>query len=64
MFFSDSQLAKVDDYSLAEKLKLEKQLLGFYLSDHPLKHLTKPAKLVSPISISQLEEQKIGQKCH
>ena len=32
--FSDSQLAKVDDYSLIEKLKLEKQLLGFYLSDH------------------------------
>ncbi len=56
--FSDSQLAKVDDYSLIEKLKLEKQLLGFYLSDHPLKHLTKPAKLVSPISISQLEETK------
>ena len=56
--FTDSQLAKVDDYSLIEKLKLEKQLLGFYLSDHPLKHLTKPAKLVSPISISQLEEIK------
>ncbi len=56
--FSDSQLAKVDDYSLIEKLRLEKQLLGFYLSDHPLKHLTKPAKLVSPISISQLEEIK------
>jgi len=56
--FSDSQLAKVDDYSLIEKLKLEKQLLGFYLSDHPLKHLTKPAKLISPISISQLEETK------
>jgi len=56
--FTDSQLAKVDDYSLVEKLKLEKQLLGFYLSDHPLKHLTKPAKLISPISISQLEETK------
>ena len=56
--FSDSQLAKVDDYSLVEKLKLEKQLLGFYLSDNPLKHLTKPAKLISPISISQLEETK------
>ncbi|GIR03759.1 MAG: hypothetical protein CM15mP13_3530 [Pseudomonadota bacterium] len=56
--FSDSQLAKVDDYSLIEKVKVEKELLGFYLSDHPLKHLTKPAKLVSPISISHLEETK------
>ena len=54
--FSRSNAPKVEDYSLIEKLKLEKQLLGFYLSDHPLKHLTKPAKLVSPISISQLEE--------
>ena len=33
--FSKAQLSKVDDYSLIEKLKLEKQLLGFYLSDHP-----------------------------
>ena len=56
--FSQAQLSKVDDYSLIEKLKLEKQLLGFYLSDHPLKHLSKPAKLISPISISQLEEIK------
>tara|TARA_B100000945_G_C20380097_1_gene596743 strand:- start:497 stop:1567 length:1071 start_codon:yes stop_codon:yes gene_type:complete len=55
--FSKSQLSIVDDYSLIEKLKLEKQLLGFYLSDHPLKHLTPPAKLISPVSISQLEEK-------
>ena len=54
--FSKSQHSKVDDYSLIEKLKLEKQLLGFYLSDHPLKHLSKPAKLVSPVSISNLED--------
>ena len=47
--FSKAQLSKVDDYSLIEKLKLEKQLLGFYLSDHPLKHLTKPAKLISDL---------------
>ncbi len=48
----------VEDYSLIEKLRLEKQLLGFYLSDHPLKHLSKPAKLVSPMSISNLEDFK------
>ena len=56
--FSGNKSSKVDDYSLIEKLRLEKQLLGFYLSDHPLKHLTKPAKLISPISIAQLEETK------
>ena len=52
------ETSKVQDYSLVEKLKLEKQLLGFYLSDHPLKHLSKPAKLISPISVSNLEEYK------
>ncbi len=53
-----SKSKEVEDYSLIEKLRLEKQLLGFYLSDHPLKHLSKPAKLVSPISISNLEDFK------
>ena len=55
---SFTKTKKVDDYSLVEKLRLEKQLLGFYLSDHPLKHLSKPAKLISPISISNLEDFK------
>tara|TARA_Y100001970_G_scaffold288149_1_gene414652 strand:- start:25795 stop:29286 length:3492 start_codon:yes stop_codon:yes gene_type:complete len=55
---SFSKTKEVDDYTLIEKLRLEKQLLGFYLSDHPLKHLSKPAKLVSPINISNLEDYK------
>ncbi len=56
--YSQQNQLKVDDYTLIEKLRLEKQLLGFYLSDHPLKHLSKPAKLVSPVSITKLEELK------
>ena len=56
--FSLSNNTKVEDYSLIEKLRLEKQLLGFYLSDHPLKHLSNPAKLISPISICNLEDCK------
>ena len=32
--------------------------MGFYLSDHPLKHLAKSAKLISPISISNLDDYK------
>ena len=55
---SFGKIKEVEDYSLIEKLKLEKQLLGFYLSDHPLKHLSKPAKLVSPISIVNLHDFK------
>tara|TARA_Y100001970_G_scaffold293903_1_gene444435 strand:+ start:2411 stop:5926 length:3516 start_codon:yes stop_codon:yes gene_type:complete len=48
----------VKDYSLIHKLKLEKELLGFYLSDHPLKHLTKPSKLIAPTSLLNLNDHK------
>ncbi len=47
----------VDDYCPTEKLRLEKELLGFYLSDHPLKQLSEPAKLIAPISLIDLEDQ-------
>ena len=47
----------VSDYSPVEKLRLEKELVGFYLSDHPLKQLNAPAKLLAPIGLSFLEEQ-------
>ncbi len=48
----------IDDYSPTEKLRLEKELLGFYLSDHPLKQLAEPAKLIAPIDLENLEAQK------
>jgi DNA polymerase-3 subunit alpha len=47
---SDDEGASADDYGLSidvapmqgeEKLKLEKELLGLYLSDHPLRRITK-----------------------
>ena len=47
----------VPDYHPTEKLRLEKDLVGFYLSDHPLKQLTPPAKLLAPIGLGSLEEQ-------
>ena len=49
--------APVRDYPPTEKLRLEKELVGFYLSDHPLKQLHKQVKLLSPIALGQLEEQ-------
>ncbi|WP_115126082.1 DNA polymerase III subunit alpha [Synechococcus sp. GEYO] len=49
--------APVKDYHPSEKLKLEKDLVGFYLSDHPLKQLTAPARLLAPIGLASLEEQ-------
>jgi len=45
-------------FSLQEKLKLEKEHLGFYVSEHPLKSIQKSAQLLSPINLSDLENQK------
>ncbi|MEY3543965.1 MAG: hypothetical protein RLZZ247_122, partial [Cyanobacteriota bacterium] len=49
--------APVPDYPPTEKLRLEKELVGFYLSDHPLKQLTRPVQLLSPVGLGSLEEQ-------
>jgi len=49
--------APVPDYHPSEKLRLEKELVGFYLSDHPLKQLRPPARLLAPIGLASLQEQ-------
>lgn len=51
------KLPDVVDFSPQEKLRLEKDLLGFYVSDHPLKSVSKFAKVLSPISLNELAEQ-------
>jgi DNA polymerase-3 subunit alpha len=57
--YSSAPKAKpVNEYPPSVKLKLEKEHVGFYLSDHPLKQLSEPAKLIAPISLGSLEEQK------
>ena len=57
-YLSAPKAKQVKDYLPSDKLKLEKEHVGFYLSDHPLKQLSEPAKLIAPISLSSLEEQK------
>lgn len=49
--------APVADYPPTEKLRLEKELVGFYLSDHPLKQLASRVKLLSPLALGNLDEQ-------
>lgn len=46
----------VPDYDSDEKLRLEKELLGFYLSDHPLKSLQTSARVLAPVNLSDLED--------
>jgi DNA polymerase-3 subunit alpha len=52
----------VADYSIQEKLKIEKETLGFYVSDHPLKSIKEATKILSPVNLSQLEEEKTRKK--
>jgi DNA polymerase-3 subunit alpha len=48
----------VIDFPPQEKLRREKDLLGFYVSDHPLKCIRQSARVLAPINLSQLGEQK------
>ncbi|MEA5619219.1 OB-fold nucleic acid binding domain-containing protein [Cronbergia sp. UHCC 0137] len=55
----DAPKAKpVLDFPPQEKLRMEKELLGFYVSDHPLKSIKQSSSVLAPINLSQLGEQK------
>jgi DNA polymerase III subunit alpha len=47
----------VPDYPPQEKLKLEKDLLGFYISDHPLKTVQSAARMLAPINLSDMADK-------
>ncbi|MBW4653330.1 MAG: DNA polymerase III subunit alpha [Kaiparowitsia implicata GSE-PSE-MK54-09C] len=49
--------ATVEDFPKQEKLKLEKELLGFYVSDHPLKSVREAARVLAPINLADLADQ-------
>lgn len=53
-FSSAPEPPNVPDLSNQEKLQFEKELLGFYVSDHPLKSIDKSARLLGPIHLSDL----------
>lgn len=46
-----------EDFPPQERLKLEKELLGFYISDHPLNRVREAAKLLAPVNLSDLGDQ-------
>jgi DNA polymerase-3 subunit alpha len=48
--------APVSDYPPTEKLRLEKELLGFFISDHPLRQIAARVRLLSPVSLATLED--------
>jgi DNA polymerase III alpha subunit len=47
----------VPDYALAEKLKFEKELLGLYISDHPLRQYRGQIEKEGPDLVEDLQEK-------
>ncbi|MCL1469512.1 DNA polymerase III subunit alpha [Argonema antarcticum] len=52
------KIPEIDDFPLKEKSEFEQELLGFYLSYHPLKSAAKVAKRegIDPINLSQIDD--------
>jgi DNA polymerase III subunit alpha len=44
------------EYEPQERLKLEKELLGFYVSNHPLRSIQQAARVLAPINLGNLED--------
>ncbi|HIK32575.1 MAG TPA: DNA polymerase III subunit alpha [Oscillatoriales cyanobacterium M59_W2019_021] len=59
-FESAPKAKPVPDYPAMEKLKLEKELLGFYVSEHPLQQIQQSAKLIAPVDLNDLEDRPDG----
>jgi len=55
---SAPEAPRIADFSKAEKLQAEKELLGFYVSDHPLKSLRNAYKVLIPNSLADIAEMK------
>lgn len=50
----------VPDFEPQEKLRQEKELLGFYISDHPLKAVQRSARLLAPVNLGELGDAPEG----
>ncbi|NES04911.1 MAG: trans-splicing intein-formed DNA polymerase III subunit alpha C-terminal partner DnaE-C [Okeania sp. SIO2F4] len=57
-FDSAPKHSRVDDFPTKEKLQYEKEILGFYVSDHPLKYAQEQNEIQDAISIAQMKEKK------
>jgi len=57
-FDSAPKTSPVSDFPAKEKLQYEKEILGFYVSDHPLKYAQEQNQIQDAISIAQMQEKK------
>ncbi|YAI81866.1 MAG: OB-fold nucleic acid binding domain-containing protein [cyanobacterium endosymbiont of Rhopalodia sterrenbergii] len=61
-FYQEPSSSSIVDFPLPKKLKLEKEHLGFYISEHPLKSVKEATQIFSPINLSELENQRSKSK--
>ncbi|MEM1290690.1 MAG: DNA polymerase III subunit alpha [Cyanobacteria bacterium P01_H01_bin.162] len=61
-FESAPKAPLVADFEPQEKLRQEKELLGFYISDHPLKEVQKSARILAPVNLGELERYPDNRK--
>jgi DNA polymerase-3 subunit alpha len=50
----------VPDLAPPQKLQMEKEILGFYISDHPLRSIHETARILAPINLGDLEDYADG----
>ncbi len=55
-FESAPKAPATPDFDPQERLRLEKEIVGFYISDHPLKALRETARILAPVCMSELNE--------
>ncbi len=53
-FESAPKATPVIDYASQERLRREKELLGFYVSDHPLKTVRRSSWVLAPVNVSDM----------
>lgn len=50
--------AKIEDFTVQEKLQFEKELLGFYVSEHPLKSILESIFVEERVTLAELTNKK------
>ncbi len=55
-FESAPKAPATPDFDPQERLRLEKEIVGFYISDHPLKALRQNARILAPVNLGDLNE--------
>jgi DNA polymerase III subunit alpha len=57
----EDKLPDIEEFPLAEKLKLEKKLLGFYLTDNPIKQIVAQIEHKVSHKIEEISSSSVGQ---